>query len=125
MPPERLRRRAILRLSRDNDFGAMQFQVVVAVVEIVPHPGTRFDAVFWGYGDIAGIEEAVQIGAEEEAVADVMALHLVEGADMRGVERGERLGRFIRKTLSFSKFDEVHEITLRLFLHEYNLARVG
>ena len=30
------------------------------------------------------------------------------------------LGRFTRKTLSFSKCDEMHEICLLLFLHQYN-----
>ncbi len=35
----------------------------------------------------------------------------------------QRLGRFVRKTLSFSKSDPMHEICLRLFLHEYNLSR--
>ena len=37
----------------------------------------------------------------------------------------QRLGRFVRKTLSFSKSDHMHEICLRLFLHEYNLSRAG
>ena len=32
----------------------------------------------------------------------------------------QRLGRFVRKTLSFSKCDLMHELCLRLFLHEYN-----
>ena len=35
----------------------------------------------------------------------------------------QRVGRFVRKTLSFSKLDAMHEICLRLFLHEYNLDR--
>ncbi len=30
--------------------------------------------------------------------------------------------RFVRKTLSFSKSDWMHEICLRLFLHRYNLS---
>ena len=29
-----------------------------------------------------------------------------------------RLGRFVRKSLSFSKSDAMHELCLRLFLHE-------
>jgi insertion element IS1 protein InsB len=33
----------------------------------------------------------------------------------------QRLGRFVRKTLSFSKSLLMHEICLRLFLHRYNL----
>lgn len=35
----------------------------------------------------------------------------------------QRLGRFVRKTLSFSKSLQMHEIAIRLFLHQYNLAR--
>ena len=33
----------------------------------------------------------------------------------------QRLGRFVRKTLSFSKCDEMHEMCLRLFLHVHNM----
>lgn len=32
----------------------------------------------------------------------------------------QRLGRFVRYTLSFSKTDAMHENCLRLFLHDYN-----
>ena len=34
----------------------------------------------------------------------------------------QRMGRFVRKTLSFSKSDEMHEICLRLFINSYNLS---
>jgi len=34
----------------------------------------------------------------------------------------QRLARFVRKTLSFSKSDRMHEICLRLFIHRYNLS---
>lgn len=34
----------------------------------------------------------------------------------------QRLGRFVRKSLSFSKSDEMHKICLRLFIHRYNLS---
>jgi insertion element IS1 protein InsB len=37
----------------------------------------------------------------------------------------QRLGRFTRKTLSFSKRDEMHEGVLRLFLRQYNLACIS
>jgi IS1 family transposase/predicted Fe-S protein YdhL (DUF1289 family) len=33
----------------------------------------------------------------------------------------QRLGRFVRKTLSFSKSSLMHDICLHLFLHRYNL----
>ena len=32
----------------------------------------------------------------------------------------QRLGRFVRKTLSFSKCEQMHEVALRLFIHHYN-----
>ena len=35
----------------------------------------------------------------------------------------QRLARFVRKTLSFSKSLLMHEVCLRLFLHRYNLER--
>ncbi len=34
----------------------------------------------------------------------------------------QRLGRLVRKSLSFSKCDFMHEACLRLFIHEYNLV---
>lgn len=37
----------------------------------------------------------------------------------------QRCARFVRKTLSFSKLDEYHEIALQLFLHEYNSALIS
>ncbi len=35
----------------------------------------------------------------------------------------QRLGRFVRETLSFSKSGIMHEICLRLFLHRYNTEK--
>ena len=32
----------------------------------------------------------------------------------------QRLGRFVRRTLSFSKCEQMHEMCLHLFLHEHN-----
>ena len=37
----------------------------------------------------------------------------------------QRLGRFVRKTLSFSKSTFMHYICLSLFLHRYNLERAS
>jgi IS1 family transposase len=34
----------------------------------------------------------------------------------------QRLGRFVRKSLSFSESEAMHELSLRLFLHDYNLS---
>lgn len=35
----------------------------------------------------------------------------------------QRLSRFVRKTLSFSKSRRMHESCLKLFIHRYNLER--
>lgn len=37
----------------------------------------------------------------------------------------QRMARFVRRTLSFSKSDEYHELALRLFIHEYNLEKAS
>ena len=34
----------------------------------------------------------------------------------------QRVGRFVRKTLSFSKSDAYHEFALRVFIHDYNAS---
>jgi len=36
----------------------------------------------------------------------------------------QRLGRFVRKTLSFSKSDYFHELVLKLFIFRYNIQRL-
>ncbi len=36
----------------------------------------------------------------------------------------QRVGRFVRKTLSFSKCDQMHLNCLSLFVHHYNLSRL-
>ena len=37
----------------------------------------------------------------------------------------QRLARFVRKSLSFSKSDEYHEIALKLYFHMYNLSVIS
>ncbi len=37
----------------------------------------------------------------------------------------QRLARFVRRTLSFSKSERFHEWALRLFIHQYNLLHIG
>lgn len=49
-----------------------------------------------------------------------------ESGELAHVERWnntlcQRLARFVRKTLSFSKSDAMHEVCLKLFLHRYNV----
>ena len=37
----------------------------------------------------------------------------------------QRISRFIRKTLSFSKSEYMHELYLKFFIHEYNLSLIN
>jgi IS1 family transposase len=37
----------------------------------------------------------------------------------------QRICRFVRKTLSFSKSDEMHELYLHLFIYNYNISLVN
>jgi IS1 family transposase len=37
----------------------------------------------------------------------------------------QRLARFVRKTLSFSKSDEMHKVVLKAFIVDYNLACIS
>jgi insertion element IS1 protein InsB len=37
----------------------------------------------------------------------------------------QRVGRFVRETLSFSKCDEMHEAVIGCFVHDYNLSCVS
>ena len=36
----------------------------------------------------------------------------------------QRVGRFVRKSLSFSKCEQMHELMLKLFIHNYNTSLV-
>lgn len=37
----------------------------------------------------------------------------------------QRICRFVRKTLSFSKSEQMHELYLKLFIHDYNLSLIN
>jgi IS1 family transposase len=36
----------------------------------------------------------------------------------------QRLGRFVRETFSFSKSELMHQVTLELFIHQYNQSKL-
>ncbi len=37
----------------------------------------------------------------------------------------QRMARFVRETLSFSKSDEMHNAAIACFVHDYNLSRIS
>lgn len=68
---------------------------------------------FWkAYGAIIPDDQHIAVGKETGETAHV---------ERWNNTLRQRLGRFVRKTLSFSKSLLMHEIALRFFLHRYNL----
>ncbi len=70
---------------------------------------------FWGaYQTVIPAEQHTAVGKETGETAHV---------ERWNNTLRQRLARFVRKTLSFSKSPVMHEACLRLFLHRYNLAQ--
>lgn len=68
---------------------------------------------FWAaYQAVIPDDQLIQVGKETGETAHV---------ERWNNTLRQRLGRFVRKTLSFSKSLVMHAIALRLFLHRYNL----
>ena len=69
---------------------------------------------FWGaYSNVIPAEQHTRCGKESGATAHV---------ERWNNTLRQRLARFVRKTLSFSKSERMHEICLHLFIHRYNLS---
>ena len=69
---------------------------------------------FWkAYREVIPAEQHTEAGKESGETAHV---------ERWNNTLRQRLSRFVRKSLSFSKSDRMHEICLRLFLHRYNLS---
>jgi IS1 family transposase len=71
---------------------------------------------FWrAYREVIPEEQHEEVGKESGETAHV---------ERWNNTLRQRLSRFVRKSLSFSKSDRMHEVCLRLFLHRYNLAHL-
>ena len=72
---------------------------------------------FWStYDKIFGIENHASVGKETGQTAHV---------ERWNNTLRQRLARFVRKTLSFSKSELMHELALKLFIYRYNLDRLA
>ncbi len=72
---------------------------------------------FWeAYREVIQTEQHVAVGKDSGETAHV---------ERWNNTLRQRLGRFVRKSLSFSKSEGMHEVCLRLFLHSYNLALIS
>ena len=69
---------------------------------------------FWeAYSNVLPVKEHSAVGKESGETAHVERWNLTPR---------QRLARFVRRTLSFSKSSVMHEACLRLFIHRYNLS---
>ena len=69
---------------------AVVLVVDLAVVVVLAEPAADAELVVRGDGDVAAVEEAVDVGAEEEAVLEGVAGRvLAEGDDVGSVEGGK------------------------------------
>jgi insertion element IS1 protein InsB len=67
---------------------------------------------FWeAYAKVLPETQHTAVGKESGQTAHVERWNLT---------LGQRLSRFVRRTLSFSKSEKMHEACLRLFIHRYN-----
>ena len=71
---------------------------------------------FWkAYREVVPAEQHTEAGKESGETAHI---------ERWNNTLRQRLSRFVRKSLSFSKSDRMHEICLRLFLHRHNLSHL-
>ncbi len=69
---------------------------------------------FWAaYSSVLPAAQHTAVGKESGETAHIERWNLT----LR-----QRLARFVRRTLSFSKSSQMHEACLRLFIHRYNYA---
>ena len=81
-----------------------------AIPEVFRH--AQRDTDFWkAYSKVLPAEQHTAAGKEAGETAHVERWNLT----LR-----QRLARFVRRTLSFSKSSQMHEACLRLFIHRYN-----
>jgi hypothetical protein len=77
-----------------------------------PHGSKKGYTDFWeAYRSVVPAEQRTAAGKETGLTAHV---------ERWNNTLRQRLGRFVGKSLSFSKSEMMHELCLRLFLHDYN-----
>lgn len=87
VPEQRLRCRTLCRLPRQPDLGAVQRVVIPPVLELLLDPAADLEVIVRRDRDVPGVEQLVDVGAEEDAVGERMLLHVAIVADVRRFER--------------------------------------
>jgi hypothetical protein len=65
----------------------MQSVVVAPVLELLLDAAADLEPQIRGHGDVAAVEEAVDVTPEQQAVRDVVRAAFGIGSDMRSIER--------------------------------------
>ncbi len=73
---------------------SVKWIVCPPVLEIVFESAAYFDPIFRCDGDVAAVEEAMEIASEQEAVIHRVGAAFIEWLDVGGLESGQRM--FIR-----------------------------
>ena len=81
--------RPVHRIAWHPDPLVVEGHVGLAIVEIVLEPVADEEAAVGGDGDVAGIEEAVDVGAQEEAIVETVLASVSDRPDVGGVQDGE------------------------------------
>lgn len=89
MPLQRLPVRLADRVSGHPDLLVVEGHVGLAVVEVGFQAAADEEAAIGSDGDVALVEEAVDVGSEEEPVVEAVLASLSDGADVGGVQDGE------------------------------------
>lgn len=89
VPRQRLPVRLPQYIIRRLNGPTVQRVVVPAVLELLLDPPADLEPQLRRHGDVAAIEEAVDVAPEQQAIRDLVHATFGVGADMRSVERGE------------------------------------
>src|SRR5437762_832149 len=91
MPPERVGERTFARVLRKANGYAVQLVIVTAVLELFLDSAAHLEVRVGRDGDVAGVEEFVDVRAKEDSVVERVLMDVAVVADVRGLERGKRL----------------------------------
>ena len=113
VPRQRIPIRPILSPRWRHDLLAMQRIIVAPVFEFLADPFAHLKAQVGRDRDVAGIEQAVDVAPQQQAIARLVAAAVAIGADVGGLQRREC-------ALPMARLDQ-----MRLAMAGLRLARQG
>jgi len=91
VPLEELQVRPSIGSLGKPDPVAGEWVIRLAVLEVLFELVADEEAVVWSDGDVAAVEEPMDVGAEEKPVVDTMLTSLADRANVRSLEDRESL----------------------------------